>query len=312
MGAMGAPAKLVRLTVVQNATRDKIAVEKTWATVRKDADPAQKGAEFVTIEATTAPKNNVDEWKQIRWSEGAGKPVAGQLNRRMLDRTTSTVYNVKASLGDGTDSIAVWVVWASIEIRTKDSRPTNAAPFDPGTRDESDKLGPVSYKVPMVTSVVDEDKGEFADTMGASGKVAPVATLTPKGVGKVIAVGWAFRRQVWSHNWSDGVLTKQSNTTWANDFSNPKYLKLVPDSDDRIYDLDAPDIRWGLRSYETYNNFRQWIEWNGEKCSDYAPWHWQARWHLDKDTTRQITLNEVSAGNIILPPKPFYPPPKPK
>ena len=245
MGAMGAPAKLVRLTVVQNATQDKVTGDKNWAAVRKDADPAQKGAEVVTIEATTAPKNNADEWKQIRWSEGAGKPVPGQLNRRALSRTASTVYNVKASLGDGADSISVWVVWANIEIRTKDLRPTNAAPFDPGTRDETDKLGAVSYRVPLITSVIDEDKGEFADTMGASGKAAPVATLTPKGVGKVIAAGWAFRRQVWSRNWSDGVLTDQSNTTWTNDTSKPRYLKLVPDSDDRIYDLDGPDIRWG-------------------------------------------------------------------
>ncbi len=74
-----------------------------------------------------------------------------------------------------------------------------------------------------------------------------------------------------------------------------------------IYDLDVPDIRWGQKSYETYNNFRQRIEWNKEKCSDIVPWYWQARWRLHKDIKKEVTLNDLGKRNIALPQKPHYP-----
>ena len=40
------------------------------------------------------------------------------------------------------------------------------------------------------------------------------------------------------------------------------------------------------RTSETYNNFRQWVEWAGVPWSDYGCWHFRARW---KD--QKVTLN---------------------
>ncbi len=300
---MSTPAKLLKLTVVENATQANVTGDKNWAAVKKDSA-------HVIVEATTAPNNNEAEWKQIRWSEGSGSPVPGKPNRRKLSLAVSKKHHVEASLGGVKDHVDVWVLWAVIEIKKNGLRPPGAAPFDPGSRDATDKLGAVTFKSPS-SSVIDEEAGIFVDNMGASAKVAPVATLSPKGVHKVVTSGWAFKREVFSHNWIDGHSAPSTNKVWTSDTSKPKYLRLTPDSEDKIYDLDAPDIRWGEKSYETYNNFRQWIEWNGEKCSDYGLWYWQARWKVDRNTGKQITLNDVGVGkNIVLPNKPHYPPPK--
>src|SRR5579871_4508370 len=167
-------AKLVKLSVVQNATQDKVSGDSNWATVRKDD---QKGSEII-VEAATGPKNNTDEWKQIKW-DGPGAAIQGQGNRRSLSRAASKVLTVKASLESTTLTVNIWVIWANVQILMKGFRPSHAAPYDPGTRDESEKLGAVTYKQPLITTIIDEDKGEFADTMGASAKVSPVATLSP-------------------------------------------------------------------------------------------------------------------------------------
>lgn len=291
-------AKLVRLTVTQNATQENVIGEKNWATV-------QAISSEVTVEVTTAPHNNADEWKQIHWSGDTGKPVPGKANSRKLSRAVSKKYHVEASLGGVTDFVDVWILWATIEILTTGTRPANAAPFDPGSRDETDKLGAVTYKS-LTSSVVDERAGVFVNNTGASGKIVGVATLSPKGVYQVVVSGWSFERQVWTHNWIDGVKAAGTNDAWTRDTSQPRYLRLKPDANDKIYDLDGPDIRWGKRSAETYNNFRQWIEWNNEKCSEHTLWYWQARWRLHEDPSKQISLNDLGAGkNISLPDKPL-------
>ena len=213
------------------------------------------------------------------------------------------------SLGGVSQAVDIWVLWATVEILIKGRRPAGAAPFDPGARDASDNLGPVTY-VSLSSSVIDEKAGIFVENMGASGKVAPVATLSPKGVSAVVGGGWKIEREVDTRNWIDGVPTDQTTKAWTKDTSKPTYLRLKPDTGDKIYDLDAPDIRWGLQSSETYNNFRQWVTWNGTTCSDYALWFWQARWFLNRDQAKQITLNDLQAKNLTLPTKPVYQPPK--
>jgi len=292
--------KLVKLTVVENATQDNVSGAKNWAAIRKIAANA-------TVEATTAPDNSPAEWRHIRWV--GGEAVRDKPNRRTVSLANSRKHHVEAKLGGVTDFVDLWVLWSTVKILTKGTRPANAAPFDKGWRDDTDKLGAVTY--PSTTSsVIDEAAGVFVDNMGASGKVAPVAVLSPVGVHAVVKAGWTFQREVWSHNWSDGQKIRSWNDKWTPDTSNPRYLRLIPDGDDKIYDLDAPDIRWGQSHSETYNNFRQWIEWNGDKCSDYAPWHWQARWSVDKDPKKQITLNELGPAEMKLPSTPHFPSPK--
>ena len=292
------PPKLVRITVIQNATQKNVTGPKSWAAVKKQAN--------VIVEATTLPKNNAEEWKQIQWSGDSGVAVPNAGNRRQLSLAASKKFHIEAKLGGVSDTLDLWVLWATVEILTKGPRPANAAPFDPGMRDDTQNLGAVTYKS-MSSSIIDENAGIFVDNMGASGKIGAVGTLAPKGVNQVVKAGWALERQVWTHEWRDGVKGPGTNDNWTKDTSKPVYLKLAPDSDDKIYDVDGPDLRWGQYSAETYNQFRQWVEWNGEKCSDDAPWHWQARWQLNKDLSKQITLNELGTGPMTLPPKAIFP-----
>jgi len=82
--------KLVRLTVIQNATQTHVTGAKNWATVKKSTDD-------VIVEATTTPNNNEEEWKQINWSGDSGTAVPGKPNQRKLSRSTSKKYHVEAN-----------------------------------------------------------------------------------------------------------------------------------------------------------------------------------------------------------------------
>ena len=293
--------KLVRLTVVSHATRDNVTGARNWAAVRSDTDD-------VIVEATTEP-NTQACWSQIKWSGDAGSPVVGRANQRRLSRGTSRRYHVQAELGGKSDSLDVWIIWATIEIRMTGQVPQNSAQFHPSMRDQTQRLGAVTYE-----SMSGNMYGQtYVNNIGASAKVALVATLTPNGINEVVTSGWSFRRELWVHTWVNGrpeppgtARLSQWTTAWIDDTSNADWLRLTPDGGDRIYDLDAPDIRHSLRSYEGYNNFRQWIEWNGEMCSDYAPWFWQVRWQAHRDQSKQILLNQAGNGNITLPDKPFF------
>ncbi len=292
------PPKLIRISIVENATQKNVTGPKNWAAVQKSGN--------ATVEVTTAPGNNAEEWKQVQWSGDTGDAVPNFPNRRKLSLAASKKYHLEAKLGGVSDSLDLWVLWATVEILTKGPRPANAAPFDPGIRDNTQDLGAVTYQS-MSSSIIDEQAGIFVDNMGASGKIAAVATLSPKGVNQVVKAGWTFERQVWTHDWLDGAKGPRSNDNWKKDTSLAANLKLTPDSADKIYDIDGPDLRWGQFTSESYNNFKQWIEWNGEKCSAEAPWHWQARWVVNKDMSKQITMNDLGTGNITLPSKPFFP-----
>jgi hypothetical protein len=296
------PPRLVKLTVVQSPTIQNIAGTKNWVAVKKTAD--------ITIEATTTPNNNVEEWKQIKWSGYSGHlndAIESSPNRRKLSLSVSKKYHVEASLGGVSGSLDVWVLWATVQILTKGPRAANAAAFDDYIRDKTQTLGAVSYES-LSSSIIDEKAGVFVTNMGASGKITAVATLSPKGVNQIVKTGWSVEREVSSHNWQDGSATNGTTQGWRKDTSKPGYLRLTPDGEDKIYDTDAPDLRWGQFSSETYNLFRQWVEWNGEKCSDNAPWYWRARWVLNKDTRKQIVLNDLGTGDKPpLPDKPHFP-----
>jgi hypothetical protein len=302
-------AKLVSVSVT-GASQKNVTGANVWAAT-------QKSAAQVVIEATTDP-NSADEWKLINWT--GGKPVKGKLNQRAVDRDAADKATIKIEYGGTTRTIEIWIVSASIEILTADGpRPKGAPPRNAKSRDGTEKLGPVTYpsgvQVGINDSIKDDDpnSSHFVAAMAASGKIIAVATLKPAGVSKVIKAGWTFRRQIMAHDWQNGIQMKGAKTwtkTWADDTSNPRFLRLTPDDADKIYDLDEPELRVARLSSETYNNFQQWVEWNGETCSEFAPWFWQAIWRAKADPNAQIELNQCDKGKIELPKAPKYPPRK--
>jgi hypothetical protein len=287
--------KLVSITVIQNATRPNASLDKTWATVRKATDD-------VIVQATTDP-NTPDCWNQISWSGDAGTVVPGHPNQRNLSRAASKKYQIQASLGGVSDSLDVWVLWATVTILTSGHRPANAQPHPLQSGDNSDLLGAIEYD-----SIIWYDQS--TQRREVRGKIVAVATIQPSGIHNVVNAGWALKRERWTHDWVDGRQdhpgnghTNYWNTDWVDDTLAAMSM-LTPDLDDKVYDTDAPDLSTAaVRDYETYNNFRQWLEWNGDRASDNSPWHFQARWQANR-----VTMKDVGAVNIPLPNTSFFHP----
>jgi hypothetical protein len=291
--------RLTNLTVVEGARQDGVEGQDRWATVKRST-------EAVVIEATTEP-NTRQVWARLRWSGDVGEAVSGHLNRRRLSRSNSTVLRPAVSLAGTTESVEIWVVAATIEIRSRGRVPPNAAPFhsgdvsgqiEPGLGPD---LGPITYES-LTGNIYPGDR--YVLNMGARGKIVAVATLTPSGVHNVVTSGWNLRRERWTRQWANGRPGEQTTTSWDDDTSNRELLRLTPDANDRIYDTDGPNIRWGTSSYEIYHNFRQWVEWHSERCSDYGYWHFRARWRAHPNQSQQIVLNEVGPGQRPLPENP--------
>lgn len=266
--------KLVKITVIQNATQTNVTGAKNWACVKKATDD-------VIVQATTNP-NSEDAWKQIKWSGDSGAEVPGKPNQRKLSRANSKKFHVKAELGGVKDDLYVWILWADVTVLTSSTTPANAVQFG-ASYDGTENLGAISY-----------DSGKQA-----RGKVVPVGTITPVGVNAVVKGGWSFERQKLRRDFKDGVkIPSRWDMSWQPDTSLARFQKLIPDANDKIYDRDAPNIaNFGqVDSYERYDNFRQWVEWDGTRCSNYAGWYFKARWK--KDQAPQVTLKEVDSGEI--------------
>lgn len=280
--------KLAYLKVIQNATQTNVTGNKNWACVKKNTDD-------VVVQATTIP-NTEDCWKKINWSGDSGNAVPGKPNQRKLSRAAAKHYHVEAELGGVKDHVDVWVIWATVTNLTSGTTPANAVQY--GARyDGTENLGAQSYD----------------DGNSAVGKVVPVATISPTGVNVVVQAGWSFEREKMRRDFEDGVKdVSRWDTAWQNDTSDASFQRIIPDANDKIYDRDAPNIsNFGQTdSYERYDNFREWVEWNGTRCSDYAGWYWKARWKADQSP--KVTLKEVSSGEIAPLPSEadnFYSPP---
>ncbi len=256
--------------------------------------PAPRGP--CVVQALTAPANSPAVWGQIAWA--GGEPVPGRPNQRLVNRHQAGKTTVGAMIGGSGPQVTVWVVWAAVTAQTRGPRPPRAKSWAVGM--------PFTGGESCGAFVVQA----FSMAANARGQVVAVAELVPKGVGRVIsAAGMGaqlrFRRQVTAHDFVDGKrgTDKKAFIPWAPDDSQPQLLTLDPGPDDRLYDTDGPDLPGGAaRTSETYDNFRQWVEWAGVPWSDYGYWYFRARWQNQK-----VTLKEVGQGSIILPPTPHYP-----
>ncbi len=295
---------LVSLSVT-GASQKNVIDQNVWAVVRKKAG-------VVLIDVQTGPKGTPDEWKTIKWTGAV--PDKTRANRGVVPLDVAGKVTVKVECGLTSRSIDLWIVSADVEILTKGLRPKGAAPRDLATRDGSENLGAVTYPSMSQNAINDNiadddpDPKHFVFSTSASGKIVAVGTLLPNGVSKVLKAGWTLRREVFCHTWLDGVQQDGKSWTiaWTDDTSGPRYLRLVPGDEGKIYDLDEPDMRWGKYNTEMFENFRQWVEWNGERCSEYALWHFNVRWQAKADPRTQIELIDCGTGNPALPDKPHY------
>ena len=268
-----------------------------WLTIRdvfgpqEIPDPSPRGD--CVVQADTGPQNNAAEWSQIVWS--GAEAIPDKPNQRRVRRQTTGKTTITASIGSTTQRCVLWTMWADVAVLTKGSRPPQAKPWSAGVPFPGpDQCG--AYEVQS-----------FSMGKNARGQIVAVAKLLPNGVGKIIDAAkkhtlFSIRRQLTAHDYVDGAPNKHKKSfgDWLDDTLLAMQV-LTSVSNDELYDTDAPDLPVATQTAETYNNFRQWLEWDGRPCSNYAYWYFQARW---KD--QQVTLKDVGQGSITLPQQAFY------
>jgi hypothetical protein len=282
-----------RLTV----TNAKPIDATNWLTVRdvfgpqEIPDPSPRGD--CVVQADSLPRNNPDEWSQIAWR--GGEPIPGRPNQRRVMRQGTGTTTITASIGPSIQKLVLWTMWAEVSVRTKGPRPPSAKPWSEGVPFPGpDQCG--AYEVQS-----------FSMGKNARGQIVAVAKLFPGGVGRIIlAAGkqtlFSIRRQLTAHDYVHGSPHKHKKSfgVWVEDTGLEMQVR-TNIVNDELYDTDAPDLPTATQTAETYNNFRQWLEWDGRPCSNYAYWYFQARW---KD--QQVTLKDVGQGSIPLPQQAFY------
>ena len=245
------------------------------------------------VQAETSPANNAAEWAQIAWS--GGEPVPGNPNQRRVKRQSTGTTTITATIGTSAQKLVLWTLWADVAVLTTGPRPPQAKPWSLGEPFPGpDQCG--AYEVQA-----------FSMGKNARGQIIAVAKLYPRGIGKIIhAAGkhalFNIRRELTANDFVDGAPNqhKKSFKVWVDDTLAAMQV-LTSVFNDELYDTDAPDLPTATQTSETYNNFRQWLEWEGRPCSNYAYWYFQARW---KD--QRVTLKDVGPGSITLPPQAFY------
>ena len=105
---------------------------------------------------------------RLAWREGSTSSGQAESPQTIARRQQEAPCGGRSGESNGLRR-HLWVLWATIDVKTKGARPNGAAPFDPGARDNSNKLGAVTYKS-LASSVIDEKAGIFVDNMGHPGR----------------------------------------------------------------------------------------------------------------------------------------------
>jgi hypothetical protein len=276
-----------------------------WAAVKTASE-----TDFTEVYAELIPNDTTVAIAALSWSGGES---GTDPSKRYVHKNDSKKTTVTLTCCSGTYTFNIWILWATLEIRSSDTvSPGNTKSFTSG--EGGNGLG----------AFTDEDDG--ITQAEAIGKIEAVATLSPPGVYAVITEGWDIKRWVQFKDYTNGVLSASGD---RDDTSYPSSKDLIPDSDDKIYDIDGPTCGQGFNitlshkyTKETYNNFWQWVTWNETKCSDSLnTWHYQARVDDDLDPTHRDSrgagnedteLNDVGWGMINIPntasysPRPYH------
>ncbi len=270
---------------------------------------ARKDASEVTLEAPLQRR----AWKKLKWKGGE---KGDQANQRLIDRGECGKHTVTAQLAKNKISVEIWVVRARVEVLTMRDRPQGIQAFgnEYGEPKEAQEVLGVS---------------RYEDTDGhqeARGKIVAVATIEPRivdaGKWETTKV-FEFRRVIKRRVWFNGEYQKpeDGNATvigsddtermvalgqddWLNDTGSVRTFR--PDRESKIYDRDAPNVKSTIVVTDTKHtlcyNFLEFVEVNGELCSNEAEWCWCAQWQRnDEDWEEEIKFARVETGHFQLP-----------
>lgn len=253
--------------------------ERAWIVVRGDSP------DHVLVQADVQANASDRDAVRARITWTGGEAVPGHPDQRRVPRTGAARHRITATLDGITETIEVWVIWATVEVRTSGQRPAEAPEFPPA-------------RVPGMFGIERDQLGPFvaADGHHSYGRVAIVATVEPAGATGVAQAGWWLRRKHRSrHSWScrrtwDEVrrrglrppYTEQQTWTTTGSLSggwlpddSPAALQTVRGN--HVYDIDAPDFPRQEPSAERQDNFVQWLEYRNMPCSDEVTWSFHAQ-----------------------------------
>jgi len=282
---------LKSLTVTRGATQNHMVGDKTWGTI--------KNSGVVVFKATLEPDPD-GAADLIRWS--------GVTNVEPTDRTTaylvtseSARQSVKAAVGTSSDTLDVWIMWATLELRATDK----LWPTDPFNQ----RL-PIGYLFPDLGP-----KTRFRDHLQvglADGQIEMVGHLEPSGVNAVLAPsdsGWSFTQRATASVCDNGTVAESVR----NIPDGPELTIPVVSSDDRIFYLDAPVLLAAPavidHTREYYAQLDAIATWNGEghRASDQITWNYTAVANQDAALgSDPVVVNAIGLGREVFPARCVY------
>ncbi len=215
--------------------------------------------------ATTSPATAPIENK-IVWSNGTA--VAGNNAQRNYSLGSSQKYTIDPTLGGHSwkgHNVYLWVIWAKVTI--------------------DDTQGAKNPGPSLVGSVGDYGGNELglfynANKTACDFQNCQIAHMTPSGVHNVITGGCVMVQKRQIHVFQN--ITQHGyywDPGWTPDGPSSSYYTKKPDASDKVYAVDDPAAYvygTGAIQDDEYGDFRDHMEWNGAKCSDYGYWYFQA------------------------------------
>jgi hypothetical protein len=294
---------LQSLTVVSNSATQIDAMN--WAVVKSLTN------DYVIVQAVL---NYTNDWiltnvaMAIQWT--GGEAVPGNPLQRRVTKTNSVETTVAASLGSSTTNLNVWVIWATV---TNQITGINTSPLSFTALGLPDDNLSTQYYDRSTIGVY--PASEFDHTNLVVGKICVVATVTPVGVHSVITNGWDVVQMKTSTGFTNGV-NEFSYPPWT--YDGPDQVNtnktVIPDSNDKLYTIDGPNLDLFLEyiynydSREHYINCYDYITWKSQTCSDTNNfWHFEARWKTNQ--IPQFNNLDFGNGTITIPTNSYYPSP---
>ena len=282
---------LLELTVTGDAaTQSHMLPPNAWGVVKgwgpvtahAELDPYVEGAEDL-----------------IQWSGATPNGVDADVSTQ-----DAAEQEVTATVGTTSDSVDIWVMWATLALNQCGSEECPADKvrgFFPPSQATFPSLGPQAY--PTVTD-------EAAD-----GQVEVSAALSPAGVNAVLDPndsGWFFNQ--WDNYKSCQNGQPVARNGHAPDTPDADVVTAAPDANDTIYFLDAPTCGTGVEhgdvhhTVEEYEDFTTIATWNGQPASAVFEWYYTAIADVDFLPNFSIPLNAVGAGEASIPTACYYQP----
>jgi hypothetical protein len=304
------------LTVVSNSATQVDAAD--WAVVKSPTN------DYVIVQANLSDTNAAalaNAATAIQWT--GGQPVPGNPFQCEVSKTNSIETTVTAALGGSSTNLNVWVIWASLTIKTNST-------LDPD--DKSAILVNGNWPTPATFNInlsgynglgggnalgtincATNSTLNYAYTIG---KMEAKAILQPVGIVNLLNSTnyWDMRRTRQVIAWDNGGSPTVVDPQGGKDDTSQSFAKYLNSKNEDMFDLDTPGCGYSDagtyidHTAEVYENYYEYVTVNlgsgSEVCSTTNTYSYTAQ--VDVDATNTVRLNLLSTSLINLPTNSFY------